>query len=208
MLLDSFACILYTLTMMFASIAEEKSPKPQHHGKSKDNIIAIMGVPGSGKKEVIEYLMAVYRIPKFSFRTVLEEEIIRSQIPIGYVGSRAIRKRLEEQLGSEYVPTQIALRIDEDVTHENALVEGLELEGRRDYEVLRGHYGQRLRVITIHLPIYNIFRSFLQDVRQVTRLADGGPMIASDHMLVNDGNITKLMRAIDSIMAGYGIIKP
>jgi|GEM_PF-4090092 len=174
----------------------------------KRSVIVIMGVPGSGKSEVIQYLMAAYRIPKFSFRSVLEEEIRKAKIPIGYFGSLEIRGQLEKKLGEEYFPERITQLINEDVNHENALVEGLELGVWLDYEILRNKFGERLRVIFVHLPIRNIFREFLHDLRQVIRLEKGGPLVTSDHLVVNNGDFTKLMNTIDSIMLGYGLYKP
>ena len=167
-----------------------------------------MGVSGSGKSEVIQYLMAVYRIPQFSIRSVLEEEIRKQKIPVGYFGSIEIRKQLEKELGYEYFPERIIQLTNEDVHHENALVEGLELGNRSDYEIFRKYFGERLHVIFIHLPIRNIFREFFSDVRQVARLDDGGPLVVSDHLVVNNGDVTKLMNTIDSIMFGYGLSKP
>lgn len=174
----------------------------------KRNVIAIMGIPGSGKTEVIQYLLAVYRLPMFSFKAVLEEEIRRNKVPLGYMGSREIRKRLEGELGEEYFPKRIIELIDTDITHENALVEGLDLEGRVDVEVLTRRFGPNLHTITIHTPITNVFREFLHDAKQVMQLEEGGPLAASNHLVVNDGDLTKMMNILDAIMLGYGIAKP
>ena len=167
-----------------------------------------MGISGSGKTEVIEYLLAVYRIPMFSFKAVLEDEIRRHNVPLGYFGSRAIRKRLEGELGEEYFPQRIIELIDADDIHEDVIVEGLDLEGRIDFEVLSRRFGPCLHTIIIHTPIRNVFREFIHDARQVMSLESGGPLVTSNHLVVNDGNVTKMMNTLDAIMLGYGIAKP
>lgn len=166
-----------------------------------------MGIPGGGKTEVIEYLLAVYRIPVFSFKAVLEEEIRVRKVPLGYAGSLAIRKKLEGELGEEYFPRKIIELIDADDTHEDVIVEGLDIEGRIDFEVLSRRFGPLLHTITIHSQITNIFREFLHDARQVMSLEAGGPLIASNHLVVNDGNLSRMMNTLDAIMFEYGIEK-
>ncbi len=170
----------------------------------KKNIIAILGVPRSGKIEAMGYLMAAYDLPKVSFKSVLEEELVKSGLPIGYMSGHQVQEELRKTRGEGYYVNEVIKKIDAN-EHEHILLEGL--ESSADYQVLRGHYSRRLHTITIHLPMGNIVSEFFRDAKEVMRLEEGGPITVTEHLVVNEGQLGKLTDALDMIMVMHGIFK-
>ena len=171
----------------------------------KKNVIAILGVPRSGKVEALGYLMAVFHLPKVSFGNVIQDELLRRGISPGFANERMVRDELRNIHGEDYYANEVIRMIDANVENENILVEGL--DNSIDYQILKQHYGSRLHTITIHLPVGNIFSAFFHDVVQVLRLERGGPIAVTDHLVVNEGDISKMTAALDMIMLVLGLWK-
>lgn len=171
----------------------------------KKNVIAILGVPRSGKVEALGYLMAVFHLPKVSFANVISDELLRRGIAPGYANERMVREELRRMHGEDYYANEVIRMIDANAESENILVEGL--ENSADYEVLKRHYGSRLHTITIHLPVRNILAEFFRDAMQILRLERGGPIAVTDHLVVNEGDLTKMTQALDMIMLVLGLWK-
>ncbi len=171
----------------------------------KKNVIAILGVPRSGKVEALGYLMAVFHLPKVSFGNVIQDELLRRGVAAGYANERMVREELRRMHGEDHYANEVIRMIDSNDMNENILVEGL--ENSADYEVLKRRYGSRLHTITIHLPVRNIFSEFFRDAMQILRLERGGPIVVTDHLVVNGGDLTKMTEALDMIMLVLGLWK-
>lgn len=171
----------------------------------KRNVIAILGVPRSGKVEALGYLMAIYHLPKVSFANVISEELLRRGLPVSFANEQSVREELRNIHGEDYYANEVIRMIEADDSNENILVEGL--ENSADFQILKQHYGARLHAVTIHLPVRNIFREFFSDALQVLRLERGGPIVITDHLVVNEGDISKMTAALDMIMLVLGIWK-
>jgi hypothetical protein len=174
-------------------------------GIEKKNVIAVLGVPRSGKIEALGYLMAAYDLPKVSFKSVLDDALLESGLPIGYVSQETMKAELRKRHGDDYFVRKVIERIDAVTESEDVLLEGLETSS--DYRALRARYGGNLHTITVHLPITNIVREFIHDAMEVVRLEAGGPITITEHLVMNEGDLGKMTQALDTIMMMHGIFK-
>lgn len=173
-------------------------------GVEKKNIIAVLGVPRSGRAEAIGYLMAVYHLPKFNLRNISSDELVRRGLPENSETRSAVEKELRAAHGEDYYAQEIIRQIDEN-PKENALIDGLVED--HDFITLKRRYGGRLHTITIHVPVENIVTAFLRDALQVIRLKGGGPMAVTDYLVINKGEITTMTDELDRIMKELGLSK-
>lgn len=170
----------------------------------KKNVIAVLGVPRSGRAEAIGYLMAVYHLPKFNLRNITTDELVRRGLPENDETRSTVEKELRTEHGEDYYAREIIKLIDEN-PKENALIDGLVED--HDFIALKRHYGGRLHTITIHVPVENIVTAFLRDALQVIRLKGGGPMAVTDYLVINKGEIIKMTDELDRIMKELGLSK-
>lgn len=185
----------------------------------KKLIIAILGMPGSGKTEAIEYLKAVYRLPKVYFGKVTFDEMERQGLAINSVNERNVREELRARHGKEYYANEIIRMIEEDTQHEIMLVESL--YSWTEFQTLKRHYGDRLHTITIHAsprlryerlatrPIrpHTKEESEIRDVAQLEQLEQGGPIALADHVVINEAELVQMTDALDNIMHALGLAK-
>jgi dephospho-CoA kinase len=188
--------------------------------KEKTLIIAILGMPGSGKTEAIEYLRSVYLLPKVYFGKVTFDETERRGLPINAENERNIREELRARNGKDYYANEVIKMIDENSESSTILVESL--YSWTEYQTLRRHYEAKLHTIAIHAspalrhrrlatrPIrpHTKEESEIRDVAQIEQLEQGGPIALADHVLVNEGELGDMTGGLDRIMSQLGLAKP
>ena len=62
-------------------------------------IIAILGLPGSGKTEAVKYLVEKYALPKVYFGDFLFDEMKRRNLEVNEKNERSVREELREKRG-------------------------------------------------------------------------------------------------------------
>jgi dephospho-CoA kinase len=185
----------------------------------KKHIIAILGMPGSGKTEAIEYLEETYRLPKVYFGQITINEVLRRGLPVNPVNERNVREELRARNGKDYYANEVMVLIDAITESESVLVESL--YSWTEYQTFKRQYGDRLHTISIHAsptlrherlttrPIrpLTISEAEVRDVAQLEQLEQGGPIALADHVVVNEGTLEEMTGALDRIMQYLGIAK-
>lgn len=178
----------------------------------KKHVIAILGMPGSGKTEAIEYLIAVYHLPKVYFGKITLDEVLRRGLAVNAANERAVREELREVNGEDYYANEIIKMIDNNEDGESILVESL--YSWTEYQVLKRHYKDRLHTIAIYAsptlrhhrlttrPIRPLTKEEAEhrDASQIVRLEQGGPIAVADFLVVNEGSLPEMTERLDSIM--------
>jgi dephospho-CoA kinase len=185
----------------------------------KKNIIAILGMPGSGKTEAIEYLTAAYHFPKVWFGSITIDEVSKRGLPLNPANERLVREELREVNGEDYYANEMIKMIDGNEEGENILVESL--YSWTEFQVLKRHFGERLHTIAIYAsptlrhhrlttrPVRPLTKEEAEhrDASQIVRLEQGGPIAVADYMVANEGELSQMTDKLDEIMTGFGFTR-
>jgi len=179
-------------------------------------VIAVLGMPGSGKSEAIEFLQSRYRWPKVYFGDVTFNEMKRRGLDRNQANERLVREDLRNIHGDDYYAQEVIKMIEGLGDAPIVLVESL--YSGDEYRVLKHHFGDDFATIAIHArpklrherllsrperPL-SLQESEERDWAQLNRLTQGTPIALSDYMVINQGSREELQanleQAVQSIM--------
>lgn len=185
----------------------------------KKHIIAILGMPGSGKTEAIEYLEHSYHLPKVYFGQITIDEVSRRGLEVNSVNERNVREELRARNGKEYYANEVMKAIDAISESDTVLVESL--YSWTEFQTLKRRYGNTLHTIAIHAspelrhtrlttrPIRPLTKeeAEIRDVSQLEQLEQGGPIALADFVVANDGTLEEMVIELDRILSLFGFKK-
>ncbi len=172
-------------------------------------IVAVLGMPGSGKSEAIEYLMGKHAWPKVYFGDVTFDEMKRRGLERNQANERLVREDLRNLHGDEYYAQEVVKKIEALGAVPVVLVESL--YSGDEYRVLKRHFSEAFFTIAIHArprlrherlihrPIrpLSLQESEERDWAQLNRLSQGTPIALADFMIVNEGELEALQAQLD-----------
>lgn len=175
-------------------------------------IIAILGMPGSGKTEIIEYLIKKFNWPKVYFGDTTFDEIKKRKLAINEKNERAVREELRKKYGMTYYAKQVYKKINNIKNKKIILLESL--YGWDEYKFLKNKFKNNLFTIAIYsspaMRYQRLNRRKIRPLRekqaksrdyaQIERLHQGGPIALADYTIVNDGTQIELYKKIDKIV--------
>lgn len=172
-------------------------------------IIAILGLPGSGKTETIDYLMAKYQWPKAYFGQVTMDELVRRGWEVNEKNERLVREGLRAEFGLMHYSNQVAKMIDTLDNQPTVLLESL--YSWEEYNYFKNHYGDNFVTIAIYVspatryrrleirPIRPLTKEVAEgrDYAQIVNLTQAGPIAMANHTINNEGTLDQLKEQID-----------
>lgn len=175
-------------------------------------IIALLGMPGSGKTEVIEYLMRTYHWKKVYFGEVTFDEMKRRCLEPTQANERLVREDLRALHGKEYYARKVVEKLETLKQEAVVLVESL--YSWDEFLVLKDRFGENLFTIAVHSSpkirharLLNRPKRSLtpeearsRDYAQIVNLSQGGPIAMADFILVNEGTREELQENADKII--------
>ncbi len=182
-------------------------------------IIAIVGMAGSGKSEMIDYLQNKYRWPNIYFGDVIFEEMKNEELEVTPDNERLTRERLRSEEGMGVC----ALRSLDKIKHAqegNNVVLIESLYSWDEYKILRREFGDLLRVIAVYSspalrfsrlqnrPIRPLktFEEFeKRDWTEIENTAKGGPIAVADYTITNSSTIEEMKKQVDRAVEREGI---
>jgi dephospho-CoA kinase len=179
-------------------------------------IVAVLGMPGSGKSEAIEYLMGKHAWPKVYFGDVTFDEMKRRGLERNQANERLVREDLRNLHGDDYYAQEIIKKIEALGEVPVVLVESL--YSGDEYRVLKQHFHGAFSTIAIHAqpklrherlihrPVrpLSLQESEERDWAQLNRLSQGTPIALADFMIVNEGELADMQDALDSVVERIG----
>lgn len=179
----------------------------------KKIILAVVGLPGSGKTEATEYLIKKTGWPKVYFGDVTFNEMKKVGLEINEANERITRERIRSEFGMGcYVILSIP-KIKDLYQKSNVLIESL--YGWEEYLEMKKEFDVNFKVLSIlaspeirikrmrNRPIRPLSEEDLisRDYAQIEKLHQAGPIARSDFFIVNE-NITKeeLYKQIDGVI--------
>ncbi|MDP3899990.1 MAG: AAA family ATPase [bacterium] len=181
-------------------------------------IIAIIGLPGSGKTVAIEYLMEKLHCPKIYFGDATFDELKKRRMEINETNERQIREELRAQHGMAAFATVNLPKIETALeTNDVVLIESL--YSWEEYLKLKEKFGEQLNLITIYSSPKTRYARLVnrpirpltnedarsRDHSQIENLHQAGPIAISDFTVINEGGVDDLHSALDAILKKFNI---
>ncbi len=183
-------------------------------------IFAIVGMPGSGKSTVADYLKS-RGLGFVKFGRITLDEVKRRGLEPTEENERIIREELRENHGMGCYAVLNIPKIDELSGKGDVVIDGL--YSWEEYIELKKKYGDGLFVIAVYTPPkvrYNRLakrpsdypdvgdRKFTEeDVRkrdysEIEKINKGGPIAMADYTIVNTGTKEELLSEVEKIIGG------
>ena len=180
-----------------------------------DLILAIVGLPGSGKSEVINYLIKRYKWPKVYFGDVTFDEMKIRGLEINEKNERFVREDLRKSFGQLHYAKKVIEKINNLKEEPNILVESL--YSWDEYLEFKKEYGDIFKVLAVYSsPDTRIKRLENRSVRPLTReevnsrdysqienLRQAGPIARADFTVINEGKLEEMHDQIDNIISKH-----
>ena len=178
-------------------------------------IIAVVGMSGSGKSVVVDYLTEK-GFPKVYFGGMIYKEMKRRGIEITSDGEseKQFREMIRETEGKDWVVKQV---IEETINLINAGQKRIVLDGLyswTEYKILKKEFPGQLTVLAVVVPKalrhfrvgkrperpFNTKEIQERDRSEVENLEKGGPIAMADYYVLNDDSVAKLHNDVDVIL--------
>lgn len=178
-------------------------------------IIAVVGMSGSGKSVVVDYLTEK-GFPKVYFGGMIYKEMKRRGIEITADGEseKRFREMIRETEGKDWVVKQV---IEEAKNLINAGQKRVVLDGLyswTEYKILKKEFPGQLTVLAVVVPKalrhfrvgkrperpFNTKEIQERDRSEVENLEKGGPIAMADYYVLNDESVAKLHDDVDVIL--------
>ena len=178
-------------------------------------IIAVVGMSGSGKSVVVDYLTEK-DFPKVYFGGMIYKEMKRRGIEITADGEseKRFREMIRETEGKDWVVKQV---IEEAKNLINAGQKRIVLDGLyswTEYKILKKEFPGQLTVLAVVVPKalrhfrvgkrperpFNTKEIQERDRSEVENLEKGGPIAMADYYVLNDESVAKLHDDVDVIL--------
>ena len=178
-------------------------------------IIAVVGMSGSGKSVVVDYLTEK-GFPKVYFGGMIYKEMKRRGIEITADGEseKRFREMIRETEGKDWVVKQV---IEEAKNLINAGQKRIVLDGLyswTEYKILKKEFPDQLTVLAVVVPKalrhfrvgkrperpFNTKEIQERDRSEVENLEKGGPIAMADYYVLNDESVAKLHDDVDVIL--------
>jgi dephospho-CoA kinase len=168
-------------------------------------IIAVVGLPGSGKSEAIEFLKEKYNLPKVYFGEVTFDEMKKRGLEINEKNERNVREDLRKKFGVDCYAQRMISKIKKIKTNKNILVESL--YSWPEYINFRKAFGSKFLVIAVYASPKTRYKRLSgrkirpltpketqsRDYAQIENLSQGGPIAIADYTIINEGDKVELL---------------
>ena len=183
-------------------------------------IIAVVGMPGSGKGTLVDHLESAYHLPSVYFGGMVYEEVKRRGLDI-VMDERMVREEMRATEGPAVLAKRAAARTQEllDGGASAVILDGV--YSWSEDRFLRETFGDDYISIAVvnpkhiryervvarkdaHRP-YTLSQIQLRDIEEIENLEKGGPIAYADYYLANAKNVGELKQQADTLMAELGI---
>jgi dephospho-CoA kinase len=176
-------------------------------------IIAIVGMAGSGKSLLSEYLKAK-AIPVIRFGEIIVGEVQRRGLALTPLNERLVREDIRKEHGMDAC-AKLALPVIKAKLLESSLVVIDGLYSFSEYKTLLSEFNGKLIVIAVAAPRKLRYERLAQrperpltnaeaeerDFMEIERIEKGGPIAIADYTLINDGSSEQLLAQAEALLS-------
>ena len=185
----------------------------------KRKIVAVLGLPGSGKTEAINYLLKKLNWPKVYFGEVTFDELKKKGMAINEANERRVREELRVKFGQDYYVKKVIEKIEK-IPNGNILVESL--YSWVEYLEFKKKFGDNFESVAVYAPPKIRYARLAKrptrpltsveaqsrDYAQIEKLFQAGPIAMAEYTLINKESLKDLYQQIDKIIKGFKLQSP
>lgn len=179
-------------------------------------ILALVGMPGSGKSEASLYL-SQKGIPFLRFGEITDEGLKELGLPYTSENERMFREKIRQELGMGAYAIKAKPKIQE-LLGENDVIAIDGLYSWEEYTFLKREFPGLLLIHIFSEPEkryqrlsqrkvrpVSIEEGYARDVAEIERLNKGGPIAIADFMIENDSTLEDLHQKIGDLLARLNV---
>jgi dephospho-CoA kinase len=174
-------------------------------------VVALVGMPGSGKSEVAKVFTARgYRVVRFG--DITDEEVEKQGLQLNETNEKAIREGLRAQHGMAAYAILNLPRIEAALASENVVLDGL--YSWEEYKYLADKLGAKLEMLAIWAPPWlrykrlqtrkirplTVEQAKSRDFAEIENVNKGGPIAMADYVIANDTTLESLLKQTNSLI--------
>jgi len=184
-------------------------------------MICVVGMAGSGKSEVAEYIKRTKGLGYVRFGQVVLDVIIQEGGKSTEEREREVREKMRKEHGMAAIALLNMPKFDEEIKKGDFI--GDSIYSWEEYLVLKGKFGENLILIAVYAPPtvrYERlagrakrhgedeelrFRSFAKgesekrDFAEIENLHKAGPIAMADYTVINEGSLEELEAKVDEV---------
>lgn len=175
-----------------------------------NKVIAIVGMCGSGKSVLTNYLEE-NGCAKFYFGGVTLAEVKARGLEVNETNERMVREELRREFGPEAYAVKLKDPILEAAKKQNVVLDGL--YSWYEYKYLKEYLGDNLVLVAVILDREKRYErlgkrefrpltreeAFARDCAEIENLAKGGPLAIADYFIMNDGTMDDMIVKMNNL---------
>jgi len=179
-----------------------------------NNILAFVGMPGSGKGTCTDYLENK-GYPKIYFGGMVYEEVEARGLDI-VKDEKMVREDMRAKEGMDVMAKRASIKADDHFSNGKETVVFDGLYSWSEWKFLNEKYGKELVTIAVFTNKAERHRRFAarddtnrkytledaarRDFEEIENIEKGGPISAADYTLLNNGTPEDLIRSLDKLV--------
>ena len=181
-------------------------------------LIAIVGMPGSGKTEASKFLQELGFI-RIRFGDITDEEAAKRGLELNEENEKKVREDLRKQHGMDAYAKLNEERIDNALKNNDVVIDGL--YSMEEYEYLKKKYGDNLIIVALHAPPrirhkrlskrkirpLSSLECKKRDDAETANLNKKGPIEKADYAIVNEKTINDLRSDLKKIIDSSEVLE-
>jgi dephospho-CoA kinase len=176
-------------------------------------IVAIVGLTGSGKSAVVDYIIEK-GYPKVYFGGVIYEAMAEAGIPQGEANEKVFRVDIREREGKDFVVKRINQQIHNLINAGQHRIVADGVYSWDEYKIMKHEFPGELEVIAVvaqkrirhkrlttrtERPL-TLEEANSRDWSEIEDIQKGGPIAIADHFVINDGSMEDMYEQVDKIL--------
>ncbi|MDD5527807.1 MAG: AAA family ATPase [Patescibacteria group bacterium] len=177
-------------------------------------ILAVVGMCGSGKSEVVKYLVKKLNWPVVYLGEITFDWMKKKKLAINNQTEMFAREKIRAEHGmgayAKLSLPKIAALLKK---NQGVIVESL--YSWSEYKILKEKYDDRFKIVAAHAspairfkrlksrknnrPMKNYAEFKARDYSEIENIEKGGPIAMADYLILNEGNLRDLHKKLDSI---------
>jgi len=175
-------------------------------------VVAIVGMPGSGKSEVAR-VFEDHGFKRVRFGDTTDGELSTRGLERNEQNERYVRQQLRSEHGMAAYAKMSLPRIDASLTSSSVVIDGL--YSWEEYLLLKEYYGERLTIIAVWAAPSTRYRRLAtrrirpltpdeaasRDRSEIENINKGGPIAMADFAVLNEGSLGDLRRQVKQMIS-------
>jgi dephospho-CoA kinase len=179
--------------------------------KLENSLLAVVGMPGSGKSAIVTYLKEKgWQVIHFGEMTTRELE--KRSLSMNESNERMVREEFRRKYGMEAYAKLLLPEIEKALSSGPTVIDGL--YSWAEYKFLKQRLHDRMYVIAVFTPPHQRYERLsrrrvrplshkeaeLRDFAEIENLEKGGPIAMADYTIINVRSREEMLATIDKLL--------